>query len=372
MNITHSTSQTMTRTQPRGQARRVAKWRRALKRVLPHRRATKYALIAGNVVLLVGIVAFVWHETSASQVTTSLSRTAAATTQASGDPLDQLSSADIAVNLANMTALPESTAVKNQADSVNAQLAVASAENTVISKPQTVATALKSRTDIQTYVVQAGDDVASIAAKFNVTSDSIKWSNGLTSNSVNPGVKLVIPPVNGIVYTVKAGDTPDSLAQKYQANKDQIIAYNDAEISGLQAGEQIIIPNGQQATVSRSSYGSFYGGTATYGSNGYDYGFCTYWVALRRQQVGKPLPNNLGNASTWPYLARAYGLSVGSTPAVYAAVVTSTVGEGHVAFVESVGADGSITVSEMNHIGWGRTDTRTFSAAEAANFSYIY
>lgn len=347
--------------------------KRAFVRAISHKRSIKYILIVGNIVLLLGIVTFVWRSTAANQVTASGSRAASATTTENDDPLDQLSSADIAVNLANMTALPEATAVKNQADSVYAQQAVASADNTVITKPQAVATALKSRTDIQAYVVQAGDDVASIAAKFNVTSDSIRWSNGLTSNNVNPGVKLVIPPINGIVYTVKDGDTPDSLAQKYQANKDQIIAYNDAEITGLKVGEQIIIPNAQQPTTvsTRSGYG-FYGSSATYGANGYDYGFCTYWVALRRQQVGKPLPSNLGNASTWPYLARAYGLSVGSTPAVYAAVVTSTVGEGHVAFVESVNADGSITVSEMNHAGWAVVDRRTFSAAEAANFSYIY
>ncbi len=80
-----------------------------------------------------------------------------------------------------------------------------------------------------------------------MTSNSIKWSNNLTADTVSPGTALVIPPVNGIVYTVKAGDTAASLAVKYSANADQITAMNDAEISGLPAGEQIIIPNGQVA-----------------------------------------------------------------------------------------------------------------------------
>jgi len=186
------------------------------------RRFIRYGLLAVNGLILGAIVSFVVRSTPSVTSRTSITSNSAATDIS--DPLDQLSSADIAVNLAHMTNLPETTAVTNQADSVGAELAVPPAYTTVISKPQAVVTDLKSNKDIATYVVQAGDTVASIAAKFNVTSESIMWSNGVSGNTVNAGTKLNIPPVNGIVYSVKAGDTPDSLATKYRASKDQIIA----------------------------------------------------------------------------------------------------------------------------------------------------
>ena len=126
---------------------------------------------------------------------------------------------------------------------------MAPAEAVVNVKPQVVATALKSRADISSYTTVAGDTIASVAAKFSVTSNSIIWSNNISNTTLPAGLKLVIPPINGIVYTVKAGDTPQSLAATYSTNAAQIIAYNDAEITGLQTGEQIIIPNGQKPAV---------------------------------------------------------------------------------------------------------------------------
>jgi surface antigen len=278
-----------------------------------------------------------------------------------------------------MTGLDESTAIRNQADSADVNLALAPMTNNVISKPLVTASTFKSNKDIQTYTAVAGDTVTSIAAKFGVTSDSIRWSNGLTGDGVGAGVKLQIPPVgySGIVYTVKAGDTLASLAQKYKADLGELTAANDAEIAGISTGELIIIPNGQQPVVAKASTASYSGGFAwgsgaIYGYNGYDYGYCTWWVAQRRIAVGMPLPANLGNASSWPYIARSAGLAEGNTPHPYAAAVTSTRGEGHVVFVEAVNPDGSIVISEMNHLGWAVRDTQTIDAGTAAGYIYIY
>jgi surface antigen len=336
------------------------------------KKAVRYELLIFNILILL-IVIYTWHiNTSSNQ---SITASALSTTNATSqpvNPLDQLSAANIAQTIATMANLPEQTAVRNEAESVQAQLAVAPAENVVVTKPQVVATELKSRSDIQTYTVQAGDTLASLATKFNITSNSIAWSNKLSGTSLTVGKSLVIPPISGIVYTVKAGDTPQSLATTYSASASQIISFNDAELTGLTPGEQIVIPNGQLAVVSFPTYNLYNAGVATYGGDGYDFGYCTYWVALRRIQVGKPLPNDLGNASSWGYLAHAFGLSTGTTPQQYAAVVNSTSGEGHVAFVESVNADGSINISEMNRIGWDRVDYRTIAASQADAYIYIY
>ena len=348
---------------------------------LARQRAVRYGLVVGNLLVVAAIVFFV-----RAQNTPNVSALAASSSaQTQNDPLDQLSSADIAVNLAEMTNLPEETSVNDHAITVDSELAVTPADNTVVAKPQQVATAYASRNDIKTYVAQAGDSVASVAAKFSLTANSVMWSNGLTTNTVKPGTKLLIPPVNGIVYTVKAGDTAASLAQKYQSNAAQIISYNDAEISGLQPGEQILIPGGQQTASASSVFGASgesgivtatYGGFGmctyqgkSYSNYGYDCGFCTWWVAMRRAQAGDPVPSDLGDASSWRYRALSIGMSEGTTPRA-GAVMWFT--DDHVAYVESVAADGTVTISEMNHEGWGIENTRTFTADAAATHVYIY
>jgi len=235
------------------------------------------------------------------------------------NPLDQVSSADIALTVARMGGLPETTAITNQAQSQAADLAIATSSDDVVAKPQVVATALKSSADIQDYTTVAGDSVSSVAAKFGVTSDSIRWSNGLSSDAVAAGTQLVIPPVNGIVYTVKAGETADTLAARFRANKDKIIAYNDGEIKGIIAGERIIIPDATQVAAGTTAHviatlsSSFPWGGKRTGLRlyGYDYGYCTWYVAT---QIA--VPSNWGNAATWSYYAGLSGWSVSGAPTV--------------------------------------------------------
>ena len=107
----------------------------------------------------------------------------------------------------------------------------------------------------------------------------------------------------------------------------------------------------------------------------YDYGYCTYWAALRRLQIGKPIPNNWGNAITWNTRALAAGYIVNHTPS-YGAIFQwpeAPGGEGHVAFVEQVNpVNGAWTISEMNAVGWDVVDYRTYPAAAAADYNFIH
>jgi surface antigen len=323
------------------------------------RKAIRVGLVASNLVILAIIAFFVLQNPHTDSLSVPVPQSDTQVT-ATANPLDQVSSADIALTVSRLGGLPETTAVTNQAQSQAAEKAIAAAGDSVVAKPQVVATALKSSADIKDYTAVDGDTVASIATKFGVTSDSVRWSNGLTSDKVNPGTNLVIPPVNGIVYTVKAGDTPDSLATKFRANKDKIIAYNDAEINGLVTGQRIIIPDATQissGTTARtiaSSYSFPWGGSSpVYGYNGYDYGYCTWYVAT---QI--PVPSNWGNASTWAYYAGLSGWNVSTAPAVGSIAQTAAAagGLGHVAVVDAVSADGSqIQIRDMNGVaGFGR------------------
>lgn len=338
----------------------------------------RIGLLLSNVIILAIILAFVLQNPHTNGLATPalLSNTPTAT----NNPLDQVSSADIAQTVARLNGLPETTAINNQAQSQAANIAIASSNDNVVSKPQVVATALKSRADIQAYTSVGDDTLSSLANKFGVTSSSIALSNGLaTAATISPGLKLVIPPVNGIVYTVRVGDTPTSLAQKFSVSQDQIVAYNDAEINGLQVGEQIIIPNATQpisvaaagvgnSNSSGSGSGSSFpwGSGPMYGFNGYDYGYCTWYVAT---QVN--VPGNWGNASTWAIYARLSGWNVSQTPTVGSVAQTGNAagGEGHVAIVTGVNPDGTIQIRDMNGIaGWGRVGNGTTSAGTFQNY----
>lgn len=330
-------------------------------------------VVGGNVVLLSGIALIVMGAPK-STASAPLAAVAKPNDTVLANPLDRVSSAEIAQTVARMNSMAEVTAVTNQADTEATELSMAPVTTSIVEKPAAfTAGTFASNNDIVTYKTVSGDTISSIASKFNITSDSVKWSNNISSDTVGVGVDLLIPPVNGLVYTVVEGDTADSLATKYKADKNKIIAYNDAELSGLVVGERILIPDGKKpAPVVRTarSYVSSWTGSASYGYNGYDYGYCTWYVANMRAAAGNPVPANLGNARTWAIRAAGMGLATGSEPAVGAAVVTNTRGWGHVAYVTGVNSDGSITVSEMNRRGWNVVSTRTIS--DTSGFRYIY
>jgi surface antigen len=343
----------------------------SLHRLRASNRLKKSAIVFANFLIIVVIASLVVNNSKTASVSASSLNNSDAS---SVNPLDQVSSSDIALTVAQVSNLPEATAVANQSQSAAADLAMAATANTVVAKPEVVTTALKSKADIFGYKTSAGDSVASLAAKFGVTSNSIMWSNGLTSNTLNANTNLVIPPVNGIVYTVKAGDTPASLATTYKANAAKITAYNDAEIGGLTAGERIIIPDATLPTISVttsspdsvpgvSGNAAFpWGSGPIYGSNGYDYGYCTWYVAT---QIS--VPSNWGNAATWAYYASLSGWNVAVKPTVGAIAQTADAagGEGHVAVVDAVSADGSqIQTRDMNGIaGWGKVGYSTWIPA---------
>jgi len=270
-------------------------------------------------------------------------------------PVDRLTSYDVAANIAKTANLPEKTPIINQAQSAKVTAAsVTTSEAGISMKPQVVSTALKSWQDIFEYKVQSGDTVSTLAQKFGVSSNSIRWSNGISGNYLSTGNKLIIPPISGIVHTVVRGDTPQTLAEKYSASTEKITQYNDGE-KGLVVGRRVIIPDGKvQTSVNSNSYfsNSF---IPRYGSNGYDFGWCTYYAAA----VGGA-PSNWGNANTWAYYARISGWKVRSTPTAGAIFQTPAGWAGHVGIVEEVYDNGTMKISDMNGVaGWGRVGTAT-------------
>lgn len=106
---------------------------------------------------------------------------------------------------------------------------------------------------ISIYVVREGDTLSQIAEMFDVTVNTIKWNNNLSSNTLRPGDTLVILPISGVKHAVIKGDTITSIAKKYKGDIDEIVAYNNIrEGESLAAGSIIIIPDGEVLTSSSS------------------------------------------------------------------------------------------------------------------------
>lgn len=108
----------------------------------------------------------------------------------------------------------------------------------------------------------------------------------------------------------------------------------------------------------------------------YPWGQCTWWAYERRHQLGLPAGSHFGNAAQWAASATALGYTVDTTPTVGAIVVFQP-GQagahplyGHVAVVEQVHDDGSVTISESNVQGVGVISNRTLP--DAGRFAYIH
>ncbi len=108
---------------------------------------------------------------------------------------------------------------------------------------------VKIRDEVITYTVQKGDTVSSIAQKFGISEDTIKWANNLTSDSITIGDSLSILPVTGVAHKVAAGDTVYTIAKKYDINAQGIVdfPFNDfanPQTFSLVTGQIVIVPDG--------------------------------------------------------------------------------------------------------------------------------
>lgn len=120
------------------------------------------------------------------------------------------------------------------------------------------AASLAARTKVETYTVESGDTISTIAEKFDISVNTLLWANDLSVRSVlKPGDELTILPVTGVAHTVKSGDTLSSIANTYGVDSESIISYNKlASANDLVIGEALIVPDGEvraPAPVSRST-----------------------------------------------------------------------------------------------------------------------
>ena len=119
----------------------------------------------------------------------------------------------------------------------------------------TIPTINSSNPITNTYIVQRGDSLWTIANKNNITVDELKKTNNLTDNTLTIGQVLIIPSSNNqtppsednnvgyeTTYIVKRGDSLWSIANNYGITVNQLKEANDISNNMLTIGQELIIP----------------------------------------------------------------------------------------------------------------------------------
>jgi murein DD-endopeptidase MepM/ murein hydrolase activator NlpD len=103
---------------------------------------------------------------------------------------------------------------------------------------------------ISRHTVAKGDTVKSIADKYKITPDTVRWANikliGPFSNYLEVGWELNIPQVNGILHEVKQGEKLDDIIARTKGNLFEVREIN--ELQGpeykIRPGQMLFIPSG--------------------------------------------------------------------------------------------------------------------------------
>lgn len=224
---------------------------------------------------------------------------------------------------------------------------------------QTVLTGEVQQAAAIIYTVVKGDNITTIASRYDLSVGTILDANNIKpidSEKIKPGQELIIPAV----------DSNTSLAWLDSLNKAKA---EQARLAEEARQRSLATQYGSRSTqVTNYGYnviGRFYGSY----NGGYP-GYCTWWVNYKRPD----LPNGMGNGGQYVYNARRMGLATGSTPRIGAiGSTTEAAFYGHVFYVESINWSArTITVSEMNYVGFGIASRRTLSMDSGVIIGYVY
>lgn len=106
-------------------------------------------------------------------------------------------------------------------------------------------------TRVRTYKIIEGDTLDSVAEKFNLKSQTVRWANlkliGPFSDNLSVGWELKIPYTDGVLYKVKSGEDIYSIAEQLQSDVFTISELNN--VAGpdyiLAEGQEIMVPDGR-------------------------------------------------------------------------------------------------------------------------------
>ena len=219
----------------------------------------------------------------------------------------------------------------------------------------------------ETYVVQAGDTLSTIASATELTTDEIAAANGISDVHfilVGQEIKLTADasvaseaPVVAEEAAPAAEVAPVEAPVVEQAPVVEEAPVVEAPVVEAPVAEEVVA---DEPVAQTPNYNTDM--TAVPG-NSYYAGQCTWYVKNTLSWVG----NFWGNANQWAASAAAAGRLVDSNPtvgsvAVFMPGVAGASSYGHVAVVTGVNS-GMVTISEMNAQGEYVVSSRTISPA---------
>lgn len=122
---------------------------------------------------------------------------------------------------------------------------------------KSIVTDNQQNTPTDFYVVQAGDNLSTIARKFNVSVDELKNKNNLTDNNIKLGAKLIITnnqvdtekavvaTFDNQEYTVVQGDNILNIAKKFKVSTSEIKEWNQLKDNNIQIGTKLVVAKNQ-------------------------------------------------------------------------------------------------------------------------------
>ncbi|MDO5343725.1 MAG: LysM peptidoglycan-binding domain-containing protein [Candidatus Saccharibacteria bacterium] len=317
--------------------------------------------------------------------------------------VDQLTASNAVASLAETVNLPAAGDLREATATLSIKKELAQGDAEVISKPQIIQPEVTAQRGIRSHVAQQGESLETIAKRYKLSTQTLRWANNMTSDAVEVGRTILVPSVDGVLYTVKDGDTVQKLAEKYKASTERIVLTNDltGADQALAKDSRLLIPGGELPENERPGYvaprtytrggARGYTGGYAYGSMGgsiisvqygyrgptagnrYAAGNCTWYAFERRAELGRHIGGLWGNATSWANSARAHGFVVNKTPAPGAIIQTSAGGGGygHVGIVERIEGDQMI-ISDMNYAGYNKVTWRKIPLSQAGSFNYIH
>ena len=123
----------------------------------------------------------------------------------------------------------------------------------------------RPRFDITRYTVQKGDTIFGIAERFGLKPQSVMWGNyetlGDDPDMIQPGLELVILPVDGAYHKWREGEGLNKVSEYYHVTPEEIINWPGNHLSletvgdfskpNIAPGTMLIVPGGRREYISK-------------------------------------------------------------------------------------------------------------------------
>ncbi|CAM4381652.1 LysM peptidoglycan-binding domain-containing protein [Weissella hellenica] len=267
----------------------------------------------------------------------------------------QINLSKSAVKPAAQSAATSATNVKAAAESAAVQSAATSAANV---KAAAESAAVQSAANVKAAAESAAvQSAATSAANAKAAAESAAAQSAATSAANAKAAAESAAAQSAATSAANAKAAAESAAAQSAATS----------AANAKAAAQSAAAQPQHVAATTTAKPTTVASTNTAG-NTYPYGQCTWFVKGDLGWVG----NYWGNASAWPASASAAGHTVNGTASVgavayFAPGVGGASGYGHVAVVDSVNGDGTITISESNYAG-KLYNTRTISTSSVSGY----